>query len=903
MQKTKTSRPAVRNTPQTKAHKFIAATFRDDFGRDRTLSDDGAKTFTKKKLGASAQALLLKNERAEKKVYADDARQHKAAVRRLKAEEREAELRGRKFFRRLIKTQEPLETKLKRKPPRDIKPTWQFASIALPKYDGPIIDRNNARGVFARFRYYASRTAKAGVSARVVKYMWNGAAADKDGNPYLKSNMGQNIEEIICAADHIEQINRSAQKNAKVAMHGVFAVDYRQTPEQMLQVGYRWAEGELGKHDLPYLVVLHAPPEGGDPRNWHLHILWSWRPFEHVGDHEWMCGEALRTDLDSPKGMWMLREKFAEVMTEMSMEAGQGDRYTAKSHAARGLPLEPQQHLSEAKTNRARKGELVAENENNHERVMRSKAAMLDEKLRHLDNGLSKQQRNLRVAVGRWARPLKILPTTIQSFAKTLTSRRPLESIVGRAHPVVDRLNASVWMPFLSPKTVARKIRFSENSGNRKFIIIKTVRSALTLPNIYTTAKIAKIANLRTRVIQRRIMMQLRHTDLSLGTGTIMASATRIILPILKRSGKIFEPIGREVQQHRVRQTTRFAASPTAIVRPASIILAELELKIARPIVTRKPEVIAENVPEVPASSAVSAVASITPFLEVSPVIISAPVKVTAPQSFASLKPISISSPRVRPAINPVDPDRTYSVPPLPTSVSAAEFKSVHLVPKTFAKFIDRNITALIDRLTAAVKRSSIRTARSGPLPQEQETAKPMNTGEELFIVMNEKRRFIQKQDGVYRPPAIVISEPGLVEYIFSDRTAQKQLAYLHSRQSEEMESVCAFIALHPGRVYTKAGKLQLSKGENNAATRLIVKWSNDQTVERTMLRFAEFMRARKASGIDRGGGSTQSIFDRLLNDFANDANSSGSRNSKTVSRHPDGGIRQRRTADDEFGL
>lgn len=902
MQKTKTSRPAARNTPQAKAHEFIAATFHDDFGRDLTLSAEGAKTFSKKKLGASAQALLLKNERADKKVYADDAHQHKATVRRLKAEEREAELQTRKFFRRLIKTQEPLETKLKRKPPRDIKPTWQFASIALPKYDGPIFDRNNARGVFARFRYYASRTAKAGVSARVVKYMWNGAAADKDGNAYLKSNMGQGIEEIICAADHIEQINRSAQKNAKVAMHGVFAMDYRQTPEQMLEVGHRWAESELGKHDLPYLVVLHSPPDGGDPRNWHLHILWSWRPFERVGDHEWMCGEALRTDLDSPKSMWMLREKFAEVMSEMSMEAGQGDLYTARSHAARGLPIEPQQHLSEAKANRARKGEFVTENENNHERVMRSKAAMLDEKLRHLDNRLFKQQRELRGAAGRWARPLKILPT-MQNYAKTLTLRKPLESIVGRARPVIGRLSASVWMPFSSPKSGTRKIWFPENSGSRKFSNRKTIRSPLALPKIYTTAKIAKIANLRTRVIQRRIMTQLPNADLSLPARANIASATRRVLPILKRSGERLPRIGREAQQYRARLTARFAASLNAISMPAPIILAKLELKILRPLVTRKLEVIAQKVPEAPASKAVSASAIIPPILKVSPLFIKAPMTVTAPQSFASLKPISMPSPRVRSAIDPIDPGRTCSVHPLPTSVSAAKIKMVQVVPKTFAKFIERDIPALINRVTDTVKLSGIRSARSGSLPQELENAKSMNAGDELFTVMNEERRLIQKHGGIYRPPVNVSSEPGLIEDIISDRTVQKQLAYLHFKQSEEMVSVCAFIALHPGRIYAEAGNLQLSKGENTAATSLIVKWSNDQTVERTMLRFAELMRARKASGTDRGGGSTQSIFDRLLNDFANAENSSGSRSAKTVSRHPDCVIRQRRTADDEFGL
>ena len=279
---------------------------------------------------------------------------------------------------RSLKTKVRPEKKVRHTLPRERKRHWPYAAVALPKYDGPVIDRQGQRGVFLRMRYYSRRTAEPGVSQRVVRYCFNGAELDPDGNPYVATNVGATIDEALCGFDHLEQVNWSAAKNAKLLMHGILAVDHRQSPDEMMTCGLRWAEEALGRFDLPYLVTLHAPPPDGDQRNWHLHILWSFRPMVRTGDHEWQVAEMLRTDLDNPAAMKVFREMFAAVMTDMSFEAGHNQVWTAKSNADRGLPHEPQVHLGAAKTNQARNGEHVAENEENHERVQRSKAAVLD---------------------------------------------------------------------------------------------------------------------------------------------------------------------------------------------------------------------------------------------------------------------------------------------------------------------------------------------------------------------------------------------------------------------------------------------------------------------------------------------------------------------------------------------
>lgn len=119
------------------------------------------------------------------------------------------------------------------------------------------------------------------------------------------------------------------------------------------------------------------------------------------GAYEWEVGEAVRTDLDNPKAMQLLRENFARAMTRMSREAGQCERYTALSYAARGLPVEPQQHLGEARTRKVRAGEFVAANEENHSRVSRSIAALAQTELRERESALDRQKRLLIVAMSR----------------------------------------------------------------------------------------------------------------------------------------------------------------------------------------------------------------------------------------------------------------------------------------------------------------------------------------------------------------------------------------------------------------------------------------------------------------------------------------------------------------------
>lgn len=391
MPKTKPSRTAVRKSPQPKVHSYIPAVFADDYGRERALNVTSAKKFSRKKLDTSSRSLQQRGNRAMDRAIAASDRETVKAVRRLRRQERETERAIKRFFRRVIKTKVKIP-EIKFKSSKKLRIILPSAWHAMPKYDGPIRDKLRRRGVFARFRYYSARTAKPGVSKRVTIYIVKGAAIDADGERMVRTNVGLTIEETVCGFDHLEQVNWSAQKGAKILNHAILAMDHRWTPEQMLEVAERWAEERFGQYDLPYCVALHEPPPEGDVRNWHCHVTWSWRPLERIGDHEWLVGEALRTDLDGAEGLLALRERFAAQMTEMSFQTGNRDIYTALSNVARGLPHEAQTHLGEARTRQVREGGFDAGNEENHERVLRSKAAVIDDDLRREDERLAHKQ-------------------------------------------------------------------------------------------------------------------------------------------------------------------------------------------------------------------------------------------------------------------------------------------------------------------------------------------------------------------------------------------------------------------------------------------------------------------------------------------------------------------------------
>ena len=490
--------------PQSKAHKFVSALVEDDAGTMSLLTPDIAKAIGKKKLNAEAKRLAMEIQ-AERRALAGEVRAYRLAESGLRLEFDEAEQRRRAGMR-LMRTKVRPEREPVQRPPKKRDSSWPYAQKALPCYPRPIIDKKGERSVFMRVRYYSARDTKPGIASRLLPYIFNGAAVDRNERPYFVSNVGATFSEALCAFSHLEQINAAGQKSSKLLMHGILAVDHRQSPDEMMRVGIYWAELTLGSKGLPYAIVLHAPSPDGDERNWHMHIAYSYRPMEWVAEHEWLVGESLRTDLDNAQAMFKMREVFAAIMTASSFATGVNQRYTAKSNAARGLVHEPQEHLGSALTNLVRNGQFVAKNEQNFDRVVRSQRTAIDGELRQLDRQLVQErssrqtelQTTLRIVARRHLARLR-MPIAIPRFAhfdRIGEEFAPRELVATSQYRSSVQSPVHVTIPAISPPATELPIH-----GYKAGVPLPT---AAGVPRLST--KPLEIANLRLAVRQNTIV-------------------------------------------------------------------------------------------------------------------------------------------------------------------------------------------------------------------------------------------------------------------------------------------------------------------------------------------------------------------------------------------------------------
>jgi len=153
-------------------------------------------------------------------------------------------------------------------------------------------------------------------------------------------------------------------------------------PEEQWAMLLRYCDQVFGSQDLPYSVCLHAPPEQGDQRNWHAHIVFSYRPMVRTEEAEWQIGRAIRTDLDCPEQWTRMRFLLSEELNRTAEMHGIDKRYTHLSYAAAGLDYIPQEHLGAGLTEKVRRGEKVELNEQNFSIVARNSALLAVREIR-----------------------------------------------------------------------------------------------------------------------------------------------------------------------------------------------------------------------------------------------------------------------------------------------------------------------------------------------------------------------------------------------------------------------------------------------------------------------------------------------------------------------------------------
>ena len=284
--------------------------------------------------------------------------------------------------------------------------------VPLASYSAPVRDRFKRLGVFMSASYLGALTARHGCASRLVYYITKPDSVEYvDDEAAVVSNMGEDRHEMAAGMDVVEDANRAARANAKVAVTIILQLPHDVTPAERLQILKTWCEEELGVHGLPYVAALHRPNPDGDQRNNHAHIVTSFRPAHRTGRYEWTVARAPRTDLDNPDTFRLMREDFATIMTAVSLLAGHDREYTALSHAGRGLKHKPTENLGADKTRRVRNGEYVAANERNRRIIAVNEAREAIDRLDREEAAIKRDIARLRLAQSRVA--AAIVPTMV----------------------------------------------------------------------------------------------------------------------------------------------------------------------------------------------------------------------------------------------------------------------------------------------------------------------------------------------------------------------------------------------------------------------------------------------------------------------------------------------------------
>jgi hypothetical protein len=253
----------------------------------------------------------------------------------------------------------------------------------MPHYPTPIRTAQGLLFPFQRTIYRNAKSSAQGAAKHLVRYGADGAHEFNDGSRAFFSSVGQTVDEAAEAFDQLERANRTAAANAKVVHHMIIQSLHELSPEEQWAMLLRYCDHVFGSQDLPYSVCLHAPSEQGDQRNWHAHVVFSYRPMVRTDEAEWQIGRAIRTDLDCPEQWTRMRYLLCEEFNRTAEAHGINKRYTHLSYAASGLDYIPQAHLGAGLTAKVRRGERVELNDRNSAVVARNSALQAVRELRN----------------------------------------------------------------------------------------------------------------------------------------------------------------------------------------------------------------------------------------------------------------------------------------------------------------------------------------------------------------------------------------------------------------------------------------------------------------------------------------------------------------------------------------
>lgn len=178
------------------------------------------------------------------------------------------------------------------------------------------------------------------------------------------------------------------KKNAQLAREVVVALPHELDRHQRVQLVRDYVERNFTSRGMVADVALHAPEPGGNPKNFHAHILLTMRDVTHDG-----FSTHKRRDWNDQALALEWREDWARTANRHLERAGRSERIDHRSNAERGIDREPQPklgplaHQMEKQGRRSRAGDdiravqvrnLVREIEERGVRVIDTLVATID---------------------------------------------------------------------------------------------------------------------------------------------------------------------------------------------------------------------------------------------------------------------------------------------------------------------------------------------------------------------------------------------------------------------------------------------------------------------------------------------------------------------------------------------
>lgn len=154
-----------------------------------------------------------------------------------------------------------------------------------------------------------------------------------------------------------EQTER--RKNSTVAREFEIALPAELTDQQRHDLAHAFAQELVDRHGFAADVCIHRPDRGGDDRNHHAHILTTTRRLTAEGFTE--KARELDAKATGPALVVEWRERLAVLTNEALAAAGHDARVDHRSHADRGLDVEPTTKLGQAASALERKAQARAE--------------------------------------------------------------------------------------------------------------------------------------------------------------------------------------------------------------------------------------------------------------------------------------------------------------------------------------------------------------------------------------------------------------------------------------------------------------------------------------------------------------------------------------------------------------